>query len=303
MPGGTEDIGQDPAPTRDQLPRGLVVTDPVWFRWKGRRTTGHIVRKNSKDCLVVTDQRGTLSVPQSMLHLRTGATRKRVFPPVEEAKIRFQIGDQVWFRCREGKLSGTLIRMNPKRAKVSCSDGDTWNVPYQSLVRTSPSRDGDPTKVLRAVAAKAESLMARHSLVGWSFQFDDALKRAGQCRYSTKVLSMAHQYCLQTTEREWTDTILHEIAHAMVGPGHHHDDVWKRTARAIGCKAERCHSVEFTPPRYILSCRRCNWAVTRQRRKRGLICSQCKTAVEYADYTPERWARAQERNRQQSRAS
>ena len=31
------------------------------------------------------------------------------------------------------------------------------------------------------------------------------------------------------------DTILHEIAHALVGPCHGHDAVWRQKAREIGC--------------------------------------------------------------------
>ena len=39
------------------------------------------------------------------------------------------------------------------------------------------------------------------------------------------------------------DTLLHEIAHAIVGPGHAHDAVWQTAARRIDCKAKRCSTV------------------------------------------------------------
>lgn len=35
------------------------------------------------------------------------------------------------------------------------------------------------------------------------------------------------------------DTVLHEIAHAIVGGRHHHDNVWKACCNKIGCRAER----------------------------------------------------------------
>ncbi len=35
-------------------------------------------------------------------------------------------------------------------------------------------------------------------------------------------------------------TILHEIAHALVGPGHGHDSVWRTQALKIGCTGSRC---------------------------------------------------------------
>jgi hypothetical protein len=43
-------------------------------------------------------------------------------------------------------------------------------------------------------------------------------------------------------EREVRDTILHEIAHALVGPSHGHDAVWRRQALAIGSSGQRCVS-------------------------------------------------------------
>lgn len=35
------------------------------------------------------------------------------------------------------------------------------------------------------------------------------------------------------------NTILHEIAHAIVGASHHHDKVWKDCAQRIGCDGSR----------------------------------------------------------------
>lgn len=35
------------------------------------------------------------------------------------------------------------------------------------------------------------------------------------------------------------DTVLHEIAHAIVGNKHHHDKVWRDCAQRIGCTGSR----------------------------------------------------------------
>lgn len=44
----------------------------------------------------------------------------------------------------------------------------------------------------------------------------------------------------QRTEKEVTNTILHEIAHAIVGAKHGHDRVWRAKALEIGCDGQRC---------------------------------------------------------------
>ena len=38
-----------------------------------------------------------------------------------------------------------------------------------------------------------------------------------------------------------TESLLHEIAHALVGRKHNHDAEWKAKAREIGCTGERTH--------------------------------------------------------------
>ena len=77
------------------------------------------------------------------------------------------------------------------------------------------------------------------------------------------------------------DTILHEIAHALVGPSHGHNAIWRRKAREIGCSAMRCHNLTFTKARWIMTCPNGCFAVERYRRKSGLICSSCKHNVEF----------------------
>ena len=108
--------------------------------------------------------------------------------------------------------------------------------------------------------------------MGWSFQFEDASKRAGVCVFGLKVIGLSRLYCLHATGPQVRDTILHEIAQALVGPKHNHDATWKAVARSVGCTGDRCHKVEFAPPRYIARSITYGWAVKRNVRKRGTIC-------------------------------
>ena len=63
--------------------------------------------------------------------------------------------------------------------------------------------------------------------------------------------------------KEIKNTILHEIAHALVGPKHGHNEIWKQKALEIGCDAERCHYVVFSKPKYKLTCSNSCFEVTR----------------------------------------
>jgi predicted SprT family Zn-dependent metalloprotease len=103
------------------------------------------------------------------------------------------------------------------------------------------------------------------------------------------VISLSRLYCLKARDDQVRDTILHEIAHALAGPKHNHDARWKSIARSIGCTADRCHTVDFAPARYIASCSRCGWHQKKNRRLRGGVCRTCREPVEYRQFTEQAW--------------
>jgi predicted SprT family Zn-dependent metalloprotease len=86
----------------------------------------------------------------------------------------------------------------------------------------------------------ATALMTEHSLDGWTLVFDSARTRAGVCRFDRRQIGLSRHLTALHPEAEVTETILHEIAHALVGPGHGHDALWRATARRIGGSGRRC---------------------------------------------------------------
>ena len=126
-------------------------------------------------------------------------------------------------------------------------------------------------------------LMRKHGLTdkGWGYKFDKARSRAGACNYTKRLIHMSAGYVAKASNAEIDDTILHEIAHALVGPQHGHGPVWKAKAREIGCSAERCHTVRFTEPRWLFSCSKgcCKGKIDRRRRR--AVGRRCGTVVTY----------------------
>ena len=140
------------------------------------------------------------------------------------------------------------------------------------------------TAVARPLGAAidlATELMQVHGLVGWRIKLDNARRRAGQCDYSKKIISLSRLYVRHADADHIRDTILHEIAHALVGPHHGHDAVWRQKAREIGCTASRCHTLSFSRAKWQMRCPNGCFAVERHRRKSGLICASCKAVVEF----------------------
>jgi predicted SprT family Zn-dependent metalloprotease len=128
----------------------------------------------------------------------------------------------------------------------------------------------------------ARALMDEHGLTGWRLVFDNAKTRAGVCRPSRKEIGLSRALTQLHSEAEVRDTVLHEIAHALVGTGHGHDAVWRAKALAIGCSGTRC--VPETAPRvegpWKGTCP-AGHVVTRHRRpERVMSCRHCASSFD-----------------------
>lgn len=124
--------------------------------------------------------------------------------------------------------------------------------------------------------------MSQHLSDEWTYNFGQATRLFGYCSYTKKKITLSEPLVLLNSEEEVTNTILHEIAHAMTGKiivnGRvmHHGSDWVRTARSIGCTGDRCYGshVKTPSPRYLAVCSRCH-SKREYQRKRKLACGNC----------------------------
>ena len=66
--------------------------------------------------------------------------------------------------------------------------------------------------------ALARSLMDAAGLTDWRFRFDHAKRRAGACTHTSRTISLSGPLTDLYDEGTIRGVILHEIAHALVGP-------------------------------------------------------------------------------------
>ena len=67
------------------------------------------------------------------------------------------------------------------------------------------------------VKQRAEILLLQHNLSDWSFDFDHAKTRFGQCDHKRQHITLSRYLSAASSEDEVEQVILHEIAHALAG--------------------------------------------------------------------------------------
>jgi hypothetical protein len=89
------------------------------------------------------------------------------------------------------------------------------------------------------------ALMHAHGLTqnGWTFTWDRAKNRFGACRYARKQISLSFPLTALGAEDEVTNTIIHEVAHALT-PGAGHGYAWRAKFLEMGGDGKRCASGE-----------------------------------------------------------
>ncbi|MFE6966715.1 SprT-like domain-containing protein [Agromyces sp. NPDC057679] len=102
---------------------------------------------------------------------------------------------------------------------------------------------------INAATALARKLMNEHGLSDWHLALGSAERRMGSCHYRTTTIRLSRLYIAAAEERQVRNTILHEIAHALVGAyvvrglsrvRSGHGPEWKKKAIEIGCDGKRC---------------------------------------------------------------
>jgi hypothetical protein len=85
----------------------------------------------------------------------------------------------------------------------------------------------------------AHALMRQHGLgPEWTFRFDPRWS-GNSCCHEKKLITLSEPITLRSDLSDVSLILLHEIAHALVGPGHGHDGVWKAKDLSIGGRGER----------------------------------------------------------------
>ena len=92
-------------------------------------------------------------------------------------------------------------------------------------------------------------MLTAFGLHDWTFRFNRRRRALGLCCFHRSTIEMSAHLVLLNGSTELRDTLLHEIVHALVGPGHGHDAVWKQKCVEVGARPRRCGQARMPPGR------------------------------------------------------
>ncbi|MFT4211403.1 MAG: SprT-like domain-containing protein [Microbacterium sp.] len=130
---------------------------------------------------------------------------------------------------------------------------------------------------LHLVRDWAEELIDRHLDATWSFGFDNAKRRAGLCDYTRHRISVSRYLAARYDDETNRQTLLHEVAHALVGSAAGHGIRWKRAARDLGYTGGVTHrgetAIELAP--WVGICPAGHVVYRHRRATRATSCALC----------------------------
>ena len=90
----------------------------------------------------------------------------------------------------------------------------------------------------------------KNGLTDWSIRLNQNVESRflGLCSYKDKCIILSAHHVDIHPDPDVINTIKHEVAHAIVGAGHGHDEVWASKAREVGCdNTMPCSNLSLSP--------------------------------------------------------
>ncbi len=95
----------------------------------------------------------------------------------------------------------------------------------------------------------AKERLIFHGLSDWKVRISNEPNSGylGLCMFDDKTIVLNAYHIELHPDAEVEDTILHEIAHALVGKNHGHDLIWAMKAQELGARSEPCNHFSLPP--------------------------------------------------------
>ena len=117
----------------------------------------------------------------------------------------------------------------------------------------------DRVRALGHVESLCRQVLQQEGLRGWTIRWDNAKRRAGACNHKARLISFSRVLIPLYPQEVQKDIVMHEVAHAIAGPGAGHGSAWKKVAKRLGAtpRAMLSRSLPQPPAKWEGTCPRC----------------------------------------------
>lgn len=135
--------------------------------------------------------------------------------------------------------------------------------------------------------------LRQYGLDEWSVGFSKRKRVNGLCKYKKKVVELSYALVNKAEAEEINNTILHEIAHAIVGPRQKHNKIWQTKFLEIGGDGKRLGNnyiedgynwIRFCPDYHFIQ-------RLYRKRKGHFLCPTCHKDIQWLSFSKEDYQR------------
>lgn len=93
---------------------------------------------------------------------------------------------------------------------------------------------------LNDIRQTATNLLIENGLSAWSFSFNNNKRRVAVCKHGDQRIEISQVFTPHMTDAQILNSLTHEIAHALMGPGYGHSASWQARHIMLGGDGKRC---------------------------------------------------------------
>lgn len=145
-----------------------------------------------------------------------------------------------------------------------------------------PTQDNqEPQNMIAAIEKFAHETLKQYGLTekGWKVEWMKKKSALGTCNYVNKTILLSATVLPINDFDVARNTVLHEVAHALAGPGSGHGNRWKTEAIRVGADPHARTEIPVSPEfKWIGICPRCGETIGRHRlttKAKRVACRAC----------------------------
>lgn len=113
-------------------------------------------------------------------------------------------------------------------------------------------------KKLRVAVLEAAKLLSDNGLGDWQLKLNNKRTSLAETDHTEKTIHYSKHFLVVADREQLTGVTLHEAAHALVGQGHGHNEVFVKKCKEISPNEDYAQRAVSIPLRkYILTCPKC----------------------------------------------